>query len=171
MTVSMEQVHRQKYDFVHKTKSNSHLKKIPSANHPGPLENILTLQRTAGNQAVQRLLNSGALQAKLQISQPSDFYEQEADRVAEHVMRMPEPASQRKCPDDKNCPLEDEEKEKGFVQLKTEQAPYGELTAPDDLISNAARLLVQHDVSCLPVIDGGAVVGIVDRHDVLTGIR
>jgi hypothetical protein len=34
---------------------------------------------------------SGALQAKLRIGQPGDVYEQEADRVAEQVMRMPEP--------------------------------------------------------------------------------
>jgi hypothetical protein len=39
------------------------------------------------------------LQPKLAINQPGDQYEQEADRVAEHVMRMPEPAIrlQRKC--------------------------------------------------------------------------
>ncbi|WAC04782.1 MAG: CBS domain-containing protein [Methanoregula sp.] len=41
---------------------------------------------------------------------------------------------------------------------------------PDDLISTAARLLVQHDVSRLPVMDGESVVGIVDRHDVLAGL-
>lgn len=57
-------------------------------------DKILQLQRTAGNQAVQRLIKSGTLQAKLKISQPNDIYEQEADRVAEHVMRMPEPKMQ-----------------------------------------------------------------------------
>src|SRR5262249_7304704 len=31
------------------------------------------------------------------INQPGDVYEQEADRVAEHVMRMPEPTIQRTC--------------------------------------------------------------------------
>ncbi len=36
------------------------------------------------------------LQAKLRINQPGDRYEQEADRVAEQVMRMPEPGLQRK---------------------------------------------------------------------------
>lgn len=35
------------------------------------------------------------LQAKLKIGMPNDFYEQEADRVAEQVMRMPEPKVQR----------------------------------------------------------------------------
>lgn len=66
-----------------------------------PVEKILILQRTIGNQAVQRLMKSGALQAKLRIGAPGDIYEQEADRVAEQVMRMPDiqPQSvQRKCP-------------------------------------------------------------------------
>lgn len=56
-----------------------------------PVEQILFLQRTIGNQAVQRLMKSGALQAKLRISAPGDVYEQEADRVADAVMRMPQP--------------------------------------------------------------------------------
>lgn len=33
------------------------------------------------------------LQTKLRVSEPADAYEQEADRVAEQVMRMPEPAN------------------------------------------------------------------------------
>jgi hypothetical protein len=58
---------------------------------------ILQLQRTAGNQAVQRLIKSRTLQTKLRIDQPNDVYEQEADRVAEQVMGMPLPVLQRKC--------------------------------------------------------------------------
>jgi len=60
-----------------------------------PADRILFLQRTIGNQAVQRMVRSGALQAKLRIGQPGDMYEQEADRVADAVMRMPEPGVQR----------------------------------------------------------------------------
>jgi hypothetical protein len=43
--------------------------------------------------------NAKTVQAKLNISKPGDPYEQEADRVAEQVMRMPEPGVllQRKC--------------------------------------------------------------------------
>src|SRR3990172_12115266 len=55
-----------------------------------PVDRILYLQRTIGNQAVQRLIKSGALQAKLRIGQPGDIYEQEADRAAEQVMRAQE---------------------------------------------------------------------------------
>ena len=43
----------------------------------------LALQRRLGNGGWQRLL-----QAKLSVSKPGDEYEQEADRVADHVMRM-----------------------------------------------------------------------------------
>jgi len=65
-----------------------------------PVDQILSLQRTIGNQAVQRLFKvgggqrsavGGQTQAKVKISQPGDIYEQEADRVADAVMRMPEP--------------------------------------------------------------------------------
>jgi len=45
---------------------------------------------SAGNLAIQRLLDHGAVQTKLTIGQPNDKYEQEADRVAEQVMGMPE---------------------------------------------------------------------------------
>ncbi len=61
-----------------------------------PFDQILFLQRTIGNQAVGRLLKSGAIQAKLTIGQPGDIYEQEADRVAEQVMRMPAPDATEK---------------------------------------------------------------------------
>ncbi len=73
-----------------------------------PVDRIQYLQRTIGNQAVQRLMKSGALQAKLRIGQPGDIYEQEADMVAEQVMRMPDVSSskdtgiQRKCPKCRN---------------------------------------------------------------------
>src|SRR5260370_24358522 len=55
------------------------------------LHPVLRLQRAVGNQAVQRMINSGRLQAKLNVNQPGDVYEQEADQVAEQVMRMANP--------------------------------------------------------------------------------
>src|SRR6266567_2158324 len=39
----------------------------------------------------------GVLQARLVVNSAGDEYEQEADHVAEQVMRMPEPRLQRKC--------------------------------------------------------------------------
>src|SRR5467141_1959312 len=38
-----------------------------------------------------------AIQTKLAINKSGDSYEQEADRVSEQIMRMPEPRVQRKC--------------------------------------------------------------------------
>src|SRR5215471_9104210 len=51
-------------------------------------ENLLALQRTIGNRAVQRLL-----QRKLMVGAAHDPYEQQADRVADQVMRSPAPAA------------------------------------------------------------------------------
>jgi len=59
------------------------------------LDHILFLQRTIGNQAVQRLFKSGVIQTKLKISQPNDIYEQEAGQIAEQIMHMSEPFLQR----------------------------------------------------------------------------
>ncbi len=56
----------------------------------------LVLQRTVGNQGVQRLLRAGVIQAKLRISRPADSYEREADRVADQVMRMPAPGAEER---------------------------------------------------------------------------
>jgi len=55
-----------------------------------PIEHILHLQRTVGNHAVQKLIKSGALQAKLKIGQLGGKYEQEANRIHGKVMKIPE---------------------------------------------------------------------------------
>lgn len=90
------------------TKAKASSSRVRKSEHTqfinSPAEQILFLQRTAGNQAVQRLIKSGALQAKLTISEPGDVYEKEADRVADQVMRMPDPMLQRQ-----NKPGEEEE--------------------------------------------------------------
>ena len=62
---------------------------------------ILRLQRTIGNRAVERLIKSGTLQAKLKIGKPNDIYEQEADKVADQVMKMSEQDIQRQPEEDK----------------------------------------------------------------------
>ena len=48
---------------------------------------ILALQQQAGNRAIQDLLHRGLIQAKLTVSSPGDPEEQEADQVADRVMR------------------------------------------------------------------------------------
>ncbi|MDD1684458.1 MAG: CBS domain-containing protein [Methanoregula sp.] len=42
--------------------------------------------------------------------------------------------------------------------------------APGEPVSTAAELLVKHDISRLPVLDGDRLVGIIDRHDVLASL-
>lgn len=65
------------------------LSRLPPANRAPTLR---VLQRTRGNRSVQRM--AAGIQAKLIVGQPGDVYEQEADRVADEVMRMPEPQVQ-----------------------------------------------------------------------------
>jgi len=93
-----------------KENSTSNKQKTGFQSQSTHVDQILFLQRTIGNQAVQRLMRSGALQAKLRIGQPGDVYEQEADRVADEVMRMPEPEMQRQ--------VEPEEEEEEILQTK-----------------------------------------------------
>lgn len=63
--------------------------KPPFTTRPG-VHPLLQMQRQIGNQAVNRLI-----QAKLKVGKPNDTYEQEADRTADTVMRMPDPLIQR----------------------------------------------------------------------------
>lgn len=76
----------------------------------GSLESV---QQFAGNLAIQQLLNAGAIKAKLTISQPNDPDEQEADAVADRIMRMPEPTLTAPCP---ACSAGDEPCQKCSVQ-------------------------------------------------------
>ncbi len=98
-----------------KQKCSNSCKQKPGFNSSGSSSNrILKHKKVAGNQAVQRLKKSGILQAKLKIGQPNDIYEQEADRVAEQVMRISDPILQpeRKCLLGKSTSCKrDEEKE------------------------------------------------------------
>ncbi|MFO7995877.1 MAG: DUF4157 domain-containing protein, partial [Dehalococcoidia bacterium] len=52
---------------------------------------VLRLQQAYGNAYVQRLLNSGSLRAKLNVSSPGDKYEEEAEKVSQKVMSMATP--------------------------------------------------------------------------------
>lgn len=69
-----------------------------------PIDHVLLLQRTVGNQAVQCLLQSGAIQAKLKIGQLGDKYEQEADRIADVVTSKPGPQVQQQTAQKEKTP-------------------------------------------------------------------
>ncbi len=55
-------------------------------------------QHSMSNQAMQRMVRNHTLQRKLTINRPGDIYEQEADRVADAVMRMPDPTAGSSSP-------------------------------------------------------------------------
>lgn len=78
----------------------------------GTQHSLLSLHRSIGNRAFGQIL-----QAKLAISSPGDVYEQEADRVADQVMRMSEPTVRRAAASRKQH--EEYEDKHGLVQRKT----------------------------------------------------
>lgn len=125
--------------FAQKQKPKQQAKTVSSSTHSRPwssqsqaVQSILYLQRTIGNQSVQRLLKSNSeelnaastvtestrfahdfsripifssspvqIQPKLMVNTPGDIYEQEADRVAEHVIRRPDSTVQRQAEEEK----------------------------------------------------------------------
>ena len=69
-------------------KANASTLKKPAVRrgHAPAVSGLLGLQRAVGNASVREIL-----QAKLRVNEPGDVLEQEADRVADAVMRMPDP--------------------------------------------------------------------------------
>jgi hypothetical protein len=60
-------------------------KTVMSQSPSSHVDRVLYLQRAIGNQAIQKLIESGFIRAKLKIGQERDIYEQEADRIAKAV--------------------------------------------------------------------------------------
>lgn len=78
-------------------------------------------------------LQAAGIQAKLAVSQPGDPFEQEADRVADHVMRTPLQSVQRKCiACSENNPPTSKDEEEFPVRLKT-AGNFGPSSVPDNL--------------------------------------
>ncbi len=74
-------------------RSNADVQTQPGQSHE--LSSGILHQRMLGNQGMLRA--ETVIQTKLVVNTPGDAYEQEAERVAEQVMRMPEPGVQRSC--------------------------------------------------------------------------
>jgi hypothetical protein len=116
-----------------KENRSSRIRKDNSQQSSGSLsDRVMFFQRTIGNQAVENMIRSGTLQAKLRIGQNGDNYEQEADRVAEAVVKMPEPKAvsggiphiQRACLACEEHDLKRQqikEEEEGKLQRKTKE--------------------------------------------------
>ncbi len=121
-------------------KASSHVQKhtpvtrkpVESRSLHSPLVN---LQHSLGNYAYGRMI-----QTKLKIGEPGDIYEQEADRVADHVMRMPESRVQRRSG------LEEEEEEMiqpkplGVLQRQCEGCEEEELIQPKPIGAGAREI-------------------------------
>ncbi|HKV78349.1 MAG TPA: DUF4157 domain-containing protein [Candidatus Sulfotelmatobacter sp.] len=103
-----------------------------SSRNPAP-----NLQQAVGNQAMLRLLQSGSVHAKLDVSQPADPDEIEADRMAEQVVS---PTVHRKCSCEGSgekcsvCRQEEAEKSKG-IHRETNHASMNESVHDDFLQS------------------------------------
>ena len=61
------------------------------------VDQILQLQQTIGNEAVGRLIKSGALRTKLKVGLPNDIYEREAEKISKNIVSSsPSPDIQQK---------------------------------------------------------------------------
>lgn len=100
------------------------------------VENILFLERTMGNQVVQRLIKAGVIQARLKSGQPNDIYDQAADRVVDEVKLQPDSGIQMK-PTRPFAKASSCWKEEKIIQSKKllDRAP--EVTSDIELDSNA----------------------------------
>jgi len=90
--------------FTIKKKRTPSISPKRHASTVSPMSHSLHLQQAK----VRHMLRSPTLQPKLTIGKPNDKYEQEADRVADEVIRMPEPRLQRQA----------EEEEEELIQTK-----------------------------------------------------
>lgn len=84
----------------------------------------------------------GTIQTKLTVSPPGDIYEQEADRVAEQVMRMPEPQREHACACGGGCPeCQSEQPDQENVRLQTKRLRSSDLgqTAVPPIVHEVLR--------------------------------
>lgn len=94
------------------------------------------LQQAVGNQAMLRLLQSGDVHAKLDVSQPGDPDEMEANRMAEQVVS---PTVHRKCSCEGSaeicpaCRQKEAEKSKGIHRETNQASTAGESDSEDFL--------------------------------------
>src|SRR5215510_13229150 len=82
------------------------------------------------------------IQPKLMVNTPGDIYEQEADRVADQMMRMPEPQLQRACACGGACPrCQTEQPEHRHERLQTQRIGSSDLgkTAVPPNVDEALR--------------------------------
>lgn len=85
---------------------------------------------------------AAAIQTKLAIGKPGDEYEQEADRLAEQAVRMPEPQPRHVCSCGGTCPLcraEQQRAARGIVQRMRTGLGDARTTAVPPIVDQALR--------------------------------
>jgi hypothetical protein len=101
-------------------RTHSSAKRLGSLARVASTDSRIPAPNLAARTAIRNVLHAPRVQAKLTVGAPNDAFENEADRVAEQVMRMPEeevattaapPQIQRMCTD-----CEEEEKGSGVIQ-------------------------------------------------------
>jgi hypothetical protein len=136
----------------------------PSSSRPsrGPVSltsDIARLSQIVGNRTVHQVLRSHGVQPKVAVGPADDEYEREADRVADSVMRMPDPAAapvqrtpvsvQRKC-----AACEEEEKVQRTPAEVQRACPACEKEQLQRAASGGAESM-SVDSSALSALDGG----------------
>ncbi|MGE3154220.1 MAG: DUF4157 domain-containing protein [Nitrospiraceae bacterium] len=109
----------------------------------------------------QRKFLGKPLQAKLRITEPGDVYEQEADRVAEQVLRMPDTEATRPCRDAGNSLVQRRATEGGDGVMEAPPIVHDVLASPGHPLDAATRAFFEprfgHDFGRVRVhTDAGA---------------
>lgn len=79
------------------------------------------------------------IQTKLKVNAPGDAYEREADRIADTVMRMPEPSVRRACACGGECPACKGRKEEGEGLQRKHTASYDAPQVAPSVVRDALR--------------------------------
>jgi len=136
--------------------------KSPGSEHAGRSKSEKPTSEQESSPTWQMLaMRPGGVQAKLTVSQPDDPFEQEADRVADRVMRMEAPGVtvQRKCA---GCEEEEQlqRKETGSEAVETTPSMvHGSLTSSGAPLDSTTRTYMEqrfgHDFDKVRVHTGG----------------
>jgi len=116
---------------------------------PGPLiaNFVMHLQRNYGNRYVQRLVESIKVQPKLTVNAPNDIYEQEADRVADQIMKAVNSPAQRQLEEEEELqmkPLLQRQEEEEEVMTTTTSQAQRQPAEEEEEEELQAKFLLQH---------------------------
>ena len=122
-------------DLLKESSLDGHAALLANTNSDSQRASLVThLQRSYGNNYVQRLLSSRIVQAKLTVNPPDDEYEREADRVADTVtLGMPSQVQRQ------------EEEEEEEVQAKSSQVQRQEEEEEEEVQAKSSQVQRQEE--------------------------